>query len=483
MPEKLPESLLNLIKTGEKITTELKTAKSVLPENLFDSVCSMLNRCGGHIFLGVDDNRNIVGVDSNSYAKMEKDFINLCNNPKKLHPTQYITIYDYEYDGKIILYIPIYESEFVHDHAGVVFDRNGEGDYRVTDPTRISKIYARKQRENYEDDLFPFATMSDLRPDLIKRARQMAINNSTDTHIWATMSDEEILRSLNFLKTDLKTGKVGLTLAAILLFGKDETITSAIPWHRTDAIYRVKNVDRYDDRDDIRTNLLDTYDRLMAFVKKHLNDMFYIEGSQRIDVRAKIAREISSNILMHRNYLSRFVPKLVIEKDRMFTENGNIAKRVGTIDVNKFTPYSKNPKIAKVFKEIGLADELGSGVRNITKYTKIYSESEPIFEEDDEIFTTIIPLKPVVNVPIGDVIEDENGTLNGTLKAENGTLNGTLNKIVQEIKENKYITAEELAEKLGLGVRTIKRKLKELQEQNIILRENGKRDGYWKVLK
>lgn len=45
----------------------------------------------------------------------------------------------------------------------------------------------------------------------------------------------------------------------------------------------------------------------------------------------------------------------------------------------------------KVFKEIGLADELGSGFRNMIKYTKIYSGGVPEMKEDD-IFRTIIPL-------------------------------------------------------------------------------------------
>ena len=46
---------------------------------------------------------------------------------------------------------------------------------------------------------------------------------------------------------------------------------------------------------------------------------------------------------------------------------------------------STNEEIANFFKEIGLADELGSGIRKIVKYTKIYSGSLPEFM-DDEIF-------------------------------------------------------------------------------------------------
>ena len=43
----------------------------------------------------------------------------------------------------------------------------------------------------------------------------------------------------------------------------------------------------------------------------------------------------------------------------------------------------------EVFKQIGRADELGSEVRNVFKYGRIYGKSEPVFEEGD-IFRTII---------------------------------------------------------------------------------------------
>ena len=350
--EKLSQNLLEIINKKEKETTEFKKAEYNLPDNLFETICAMLNRNGGHIFLGIADDGTILGVDKNSVSKMKKDFANLCNNKNKLNPTSYISIYDYEYEDKVILYIPVFESDLVHSTKGEVFDRNVDGDYKVTSPERIANIYARKQKVNTEDELFPYAKMSDLRPDLIKRARQMAINNSQNTHIWANMTDEEMLRSLDFLRTDLKTGQEGLTLAAILLFGKDTTILSALPQHRTDAIYRVKNLDRYDDRDDIRTNLIESYDRLMEFVDKHLNDMFYLEGSQRIDVRNKIAREICSNSLMHREFTSAFPAKLVIEKDKMWTENANKAKRIGDIILINLFHIQKILKLPKCLKKL-----------------------------------------------------------------------------------------------------------------------------------
>ena len=83
----------------------------------------------------------------------------------------------------------------------------------------------------------------------------------------------------------------------------------------------MENLDRYDDRDDIRTNLIDSYDRLMAFIAKHLPDKFYLEGTTSISLRDRLFREVVSNLLIHRAYSNAFPAKLIIEKDRVYTEN------------------------------------------------------------------------------------------------------------------------------------------------------------------
>ena len=116
-----------------------------------------------------------------------------------------------------------------------------------------------------------------------------------------------------------------------------------------------------------------------------------MEGEQRIDVRNKLFREVVANLLIHREYFNAYPAKLVIEGDMVVTENGNKARGYGVVNLDDFNPYPKNPVIASVFKEIGWAEELGSGVRNIKKYAAIYSGSQPIFEDGD-IFRTIIML-------------------------------------------------------------------------------------------
>ena len=112
--------------------------------------------------------------------------------------------------------------------------------------------------------------------------------------------DEAVLRSCGLILEDPETNKEGITLAGILLFGTDSRIMSVLPQHKTDAIFRVVDVDRYDDREVVTTNLIESYDRLMEFGKKHLNDLFTLDGIQRVSSRDAILREIISNLLMHR---------------------------------------------------------------------------------------------------------------------------------------------------------------------------------------
>ena len=80
-----------------------------------------------------------------------------------------------------------------------------------------------------------------------------------------------------------------------------------------------------------------------------------------------------------------------IEKDRMYTENANRSSGDGIITPDNMEPNPKNPIIASFFRNIGWSDRLGSGVRNIFKYSKYYSGEEPEFVEGD-VFRIIVPL-------------------------------------------------------------------------------------------
>lgn len=161
------------------------------------------------------------------------------------------------------------------------------------------------------------------------------------------MSDKELMISAGLYETDFVTGMQGYNLAAVLLFGKDEVIQSCVPGDVTDALCRKENLDRYDDRLIVKTNLIKSYELLMNFIAKHTPDKFALVDNVRASVRDLISREIVSNILVHRDFSSAFPAKVIIEKDWIRTENWCRARRQGNILEPEFTPYPKNPILAR----------------------------------------------------------------------------------------------------------------------------------------
>lgn len=470
----MPKRFEELIAQGEGISIEFKECKDALPKNVFETLCAFLNRFGGDIFLGLKDDGTIIGVDKDKSKKIRADFVSAMNNPQKIFPTVYLSVDEFELDGKTILHVYVPESSQVHNTNRRIFDRNEDGDFDITDNTDlVAAMYIRKQREYTENTVFPYATASDLKQELIDRARIMATNRNPH-HPWERMTNEEILRSAGLYKKNLQTGESGYTLACILLFGTDEAILSALPHHKTDAIYRVKETDRYDDRDDIRCNLIESYDRLMAFIEKHVDDKFYMENEIRVSARNKLFREVIANMLIHREYSNAYPAKLIIEKDCVRTENGNKARGLGAISLTDFVPYPKNPVIASVFKEIGWAEELGSGVRNIVKYSKVYSGTIPEFIDGD-VFKTKISLNGTVNDTV-------NGTVNGTVN-DGVKLTPTEQAVLDCIRENNLINVAEIVDCTKKGRSTIMRAIKSLKEKGFIQRVGSDKTGSWKTLR
>lgn len=70
----LNNTLIDIINKGECITTEFKEAKTKLNRDVYESVCGFLNRLGGHLFLGVKDDKTIVGVDETCVEQIKKGF-------------------------------------------------------------------------------------------------------------------------------------------------------------------------------------------------------------------------------------------------------------------------------------------------------------------------------------------------------------------------------------------------------------------------
>jgi ATP-dependent DNA helicase RecG len=79
--------LAKMIAQGESISVEFKKSRTHLNKNVFESVCAFMNRNGGHLFLGVEDNGNIAGIEESAVASVFNNFVTSVNNPQKLFLT------------------------------------------------------------------------------------------------------------------------------------------------------------------------------------------------------------------------------------------------------------------------------------------------------------------------------------------------------------------------------------------------------------
>lgn len=440
------EALKSLIAQGEGLTIEFKESRTQLNKDVYETVCAFANRAGGHLFLGVKDNGEVVGVEVDAAESIRKNFVTTINNAQKFSPPLYLVVDEITIDEKLVLYIEVPASHDVHSLNNKIFDKNNESDINITGQNaNIARLYLNKQNIYTEDRVYPYATLEDFDLELIKKVRIMAANRRMDEHPWQSMSDIELIKSSGLYRVDKVNNQAGFTLAAILLFGKPETILNVLPHHKTDLILRKVNLDRYDDREIIETNLIESYHRMAEFVRKHLNDPFYLEGDVRISLRDKIFREAIANSLIHREYSSVFVAKMLIEKNQVLFENATIPHFYGLLTPENFTPYPKNPTIAKIFREIGFADELGSGVKNIYKYAKAYGGSDPVIEEG-EVFRIKIQISQETT-------------------QKNVGVNVGVNELYDFISQNPPMRANVMAQHFPqITQRTIERWLKELKE-------------------
>ena len=393
------DKIKDLLSHGENKQVEFKKCTDKVSASVYETVCSFLNAEGGYIFLGVDDDGAILGINPKCVTDMTKSIINTLNNPEQFLPPMPITPEQVEIDDKIILYLNVPESEQVHRYKNRFFDRWGDADNDVSKHTHLVKnMFMRKEKESSENEVFPDVTLEDMDEESFKIMRShISIHNSN--HPWLSMTNEEFLKSL-FWGKQRGTNKEGYKLAAILLFGKEQTILNCCPWHRTDAIYRSMSYERflhplptdpdirYNDRDMICANLIQSYIRLLNFVQRNMPDKFRLadNGIDRLDLRVMIFREVISNTLLHREYISSYTNKFLIFRDRVITENWTKPFQTGDIDINDWRTRTKNPLITKVFREMKWAEELGSGQKNIRKYAPLYFENSEIEIHSGEEF-------------------------------------------------------------------------------------------------
>lgn len=178
-------------------------------------------------------------------------------------------------------------------------------------------------------------------------------------------------------------------------------------------------------------------------------------------------REALINAIVHNDFSREIPPVFEIFSDRMeFTSYGGLIQGQSIDDFFSCSSMPRNRELMRVFKDVGLVEQLGSGMsRILSAYDKI------IFEISEHFIKVVFPCSW------------SNETESLASKKINGDENGDEKKLLLLLEKEPGITAKKLSEKLGFSTRKISRMIKKLRESGKIIRIGSDRKGYWRINK
>ena len=166
---------------------------------------------------------------------------------------------------------------------------------------------------------------------------------------------------------------------------------------------------------DIHAPLPTAVDEIMLFLKKHAFRGVDLSEVRRKDVWSiplGILREAVINALVHADYSQRGAPiRIVFLDDRIEIDNPGLFLPGLTLeDIKQGTSKIRNTVIARVFRELHLIEQWGTGVRRIFSEAKALGLPEPQLIETGMRVRFIIPLLVPITLsrnikPVGEQIE------------------------------------------------------------------------------
>ena len=178
-------------------------------------------------------------------------------------------------------------------------------------------------------------------------------------------------------------------------------------------------------------------------------------------------REALINAVVHNDFSREIPPVFEVFSDRIeITSYGGLIPGQSKKDFFSCSSMPRN----RVFKDLGLVEQLGSGMSRI-----LQSYDRSIFEISDHFIKAIFPFSLSANDEIV-----ANGDNNGDISGDNQS---DRDKVLLLLKEEPDITAKKMSEQTGLSTRKISRIIRELRESEMIIRIGSSRKGSWEINK
>ncbi len=371
--------ILARLSWGEGDDLELKSAKGGLPGSLWETYSAMANTRGGVILLGVENDGAVSGINDSTVIR--KNFWDVINNRGKVSVNllQANDVQEIVHPLGLILAIRIPRATryqvpiFIGQNPLTgTYRRNSEGDYRCTEQ-EISRMWSDRSQEPADSRILEHFTMEDLDLLSIQQYRQR-LRSHKPTHPWLDENDKGLLTKLNGWRACRTTQVQGVTVAGLLMFGREEALREALPQYQIDfreklsADPGIRWTDRLTLDGTWSGNLYQFYVRVIQKLSAdlklpfQLNEDLFRTGETIVHVAL---RETLVNALIHADYHGQ--GGIVIEKyhDRFeFSNPGSLLMSIDQILYGNISEC-RNKSVQTMFTMIGAAEKAGSGVDKI----------------------------------------------------------------------------------------------------------------------
>ena len=472
----------------------------IKPADLSDTLCAFANADGGTVAIGISDkHRRIEGVDY--YVEQLNDLlrtpIDFCN-PTIPVTTEMVECINCEGKPDHVLLMHIEASPLFHaNQADDAFIRVGDKSKKLNFEDRMALMYAKGVRY-YEDEPVADASIEDLDLDFVRDYCKK---------IGYSKSPEEYLRENKKYITE-KDGKENVSVAAILLFGKNPQNffpRAFIRFIRYDGTEAKVGKDMNVIKDVIfEGRILDQVEKAVDFIKIQMKEKTYL-GHDGIFVTEEeysefVRTEIVVNAAAHRDYGIKGTDiQIKMFDDRLEVDSpGTFAGMVKKENI-RYTHFSRNPKIAAFLKDYGYVKEYGEGVDRMCRELEAIGLPDPVFNNSTFILKTTVMSASYQKLPIDEAkvadsvrngnIEDQKLPIKLSMESfiqmysDKGYNEPTilyLRDIYDQIEVNQIFGSSYIMKILDCSERTARNLLTKLKDMGAVVTVTGKGKGMYR---
>lgn len=369
------------VRALESKTLEFKRDLSS-PTRPLRTVVAFANSAGGRLVIGVDDDGTAVGV-SDPLAEEERITSLIADriSPLLVPAIDLITVGE---ATLVVVEVPLstrrphFMVEQGPEHG--VYVRLGSTT-RQADPALVAELERNARGVAFEDLPEPRASLGDLDLETLSQLRGC----STDV-------DDLVALGLAVAHG----GEIVPTYAGLLAACADPTRFLPSAWVQCGRLRGASGTDIFD-QVEIHGPMPLAVDRVMEFLLKHAYKSAVFGEVRRRDsysIPVEAIREVVVNAVVHASYAERSTPiRVGFYDDRIQVDSPGLLLPGMTVDSMRRASRLRNPSLARIFREAGIMEQWGTGVRRV--YDQIASAGlpEPSVEEvmDRLRFTVYVP--------------------------------------------------------------------------------------------